>query len=333
MKEIQEKLAKFESKGVPTRSDKEAIEEIIKNLKQKSSKAPISELQQYANLIRRSKQLLKEREDSISTLVLYPTKNDIGGPQTPQDSQQNTSINGSRSLPTLLRELLPEDSSSEEEDSVTNNKMAFDLGAAMKLPELSDTSPQKVKDFLDSVTFFNDMATDKQTFIKFVTTIKIKGVAKARLGDSEISDIETLKREIFNKVLAGETSDAVRILLNGARQGRKSLVDYKQHLEDLAIRLAAAHIRENETPTEMEKFVLDAAKKDALIQFKQGIHDELKILVQTAQPSSLDDALALASSANVPSAPIMFFQNRRYNKQQRYNGHQGNQRFNGYQGN
>ena len=126
---------------------------------------------------------------------------------------------------------------------------AFDYKTALQLPELSECSSAKIGEFLDAIECYHDTLSEsgKQQLVNFIVKTKIKGTAQTRLGSREgLDSFSLLRTACESKVMAQETSEALRAKINQARQGRHSLDKYAEYLSDLAESLAAAKIRENE---------------------------------------------------------------------------------------
>lgn len=196
----------------------------------------------------------------------------------------------------------------------------FNLKTAMGLPTLESTKLQDIEDFLSAVEFiYEDLeAAGRIKLIKFITCTKIKGESKVRFGDDTPTTFEGLKLICHEKILATESSETIREKLNYAKQGRRSLVDYANYIEDLASRLAAARIREQQTPKNEQDIVKRTCKADGLAQFKKGVHDEVKLVVMASRPKSVAEALEIATSSNldVPAPAASYYVNKQPWKKQ-----------------
>lgn len=223
-----------------------------------------------------------------------------------------------------------------EIDGDETNMAAFDLNLAFKLEALKSTESRKIIEFVAQAEFmYNEFDSEgKEKFIKFLTSCKIIGEAKVRLGHTVPTTFVDLKNQLLSKVLARETSEQIQEEIARSRQGYGTLAEFATKLEDLADRLASAMIREtNITEGGQQETVRETCRKVALGQFKKTCHEEVKVVVAAARPQTLDEALAVASASNLDPAPraqINTFRGQNYRGRGNYRGRNNN---NNYRGN
>lgn len=196
-----------------------------------------------------------------------------------------------------------------ENNEVTMSNFNFETG--LKLPVLNaDCDAVIIRDFIDTVESYHDTlsAAGKTALLAFVVKNRVQGNAKTRLGQSNITTFAELKRELLGKLGVAETKESLHAKLSGLRQGRMSLTDYAETLELTALKLATLQIQELNIDTDVGRTtVQDTLAKHALFTFKRGLHNELKTVVEAAQPASLAAALAIATSANINSPAPTFY--------------------------
>lgn len=181
----------------------------------------------------------------------------------------------------------------------TTRMAAFDFNIGFKLPELSSSKATDVNTFLAAIKVYHDSlsADGKTMLINFVLAAKILKEAKTRLGTTKVESFEQLKTACLSKILAAETAEEVTRKIRDSFQGRRSVQDYASHLQQLAARLAATMSKA--TPTLDEATTIHNCEQLALSQFKIGCKEELRLVVAAARPTTLDDAVAVASSSNL----------------------------------
>lgn len=191
-------------------------------------------------------------------------------------------------------------------EEITNNSImaTFTFETGLKLPTLTDDKDEmSLRDFLDTIQSYHDILgnADKVTLIKFICLNRIQGKAKTRLGDlSSIVDFQTLKSELLSRCGVKETIDSLHLKLSTARQGKSTLAQFAENLDLLAAKLASLEIkRQNISNSETQRVIRETTKSQALQAFKRGIHEEIKVAVDAAQPKSLEDALKVATASNV----------------------------------
>lgn len=180
----------------------------------------------------------------------------------------------------------------------------YSFSTAMKLPELKEANAKEVRQFLNiSREYYEDLnEAGRVRLLKFLANAKILGEAKTRLG--QVSETETATFPAFSTALlkracAAESAETLQVKLLSCRQGRKSLSVYTQTLKELAKRLTATMVR-GKTYTKAEEAAVTATVQIlTLNQFKEGVHDEVKLLVKAADPRTLEDALKVATASNL----------------------------------
>ena len=199
----------------------------------------------------------------------------------------------------------------------------FDFGIALKLDELKSTKATDVASFLELTKCYHETLNEagKTALIKFLQAGKIKGEAKIRYGSTRAETLEQLKDNLYRNVLAAETEEEILTKIQSAKQGKRPLKEFASYLADLTERLTAAMIRQQHHTTEEQRAATQAACGTiALNQFKKYCHDEVKVLLAAAQPKTLDEALAVATSSGLdgPTHTAYFTNQYRQNGNQRY---------------
>lgn len=195
-----------------------------------------------------------------------------------------------------------EHSDLEKSTEVPGVEMAFEFTTGLKLPILSaEGDAVALRDFVDIVESYYDTlsAEGKLGLISFVCKNRIQGKAKTRLGDvSNINTFAALKTALLAKCGAKETMETLHNKLSNLRQGKLELTAYAEELELLAMKLANLQIKEQNIAVDAEKTAVhNILKGHALLTFKRGVHSELKTVIEAARPKNLEEALAVATTA------------------------------------
>lgn len=290
-----------ESKQILTRSERIKVENLICFIKQEAQKLTPAKWEihkdQLKNLVKRCKNLIDSSDKSLANLF-----NSIEKKSKQLVPYRNT----------ILIELL---------DNINKKeKMGkFDLATAFKLEELSATTAKAVQQFITIAEFYSDSldgTTDKNQLVKFLIAAKIKGDARTRLP-SDITTFEELKAACETHVTALESTEQLQQMLTACRQGRLDLTSYAAKLKDIATRLATSMMRSQ--PTSAKSGIKLSCDQLALNQFKNGCHEEVKLIVLASSPTTLDDALKTAIASNLDYTPHTA-QALSFNKHQRYTG-------------
>lgn len=200
-------------------------------------------------------------------------------------------------LNTQLTQIVPSNSTS-------CTTMDFDFSLGLKLPILGDeTDDVALRDFKDIVKSYHDTLkpAGQKALIEFVCLNRIQKQAKTRLGDlSSVTTYGELCTALFTRGLSSDTLESLTKKLSTARQGRKSLSGFVEDLEGIANKMATLEIQsQNLQDPGCQKAIKQVFETQALIAFKNGVHEELKVVVEASRPSNLADALAIATSSNL----------------------------------
>lgn len=222
----------------------------------------------------------------------------------------------------------PQESQDQTKIDAKTSKMDFNFETGLKLPTLSDDKDEfTLRDFIDTIKSYHSCLNDtgKKLLLEFVCLNRIQGKAKTRLGDlSHIKTFDALKNELYSRCGIRDTLESLHQKLSNTRQGNKSLSSYVEELDLLSARIATMQIKAQSITDPAAKLaVQNTIKSEALMSFKKGIHEELKVVVEAARPNSLEEALAVATSStvNVSSNQVTYYrgQNRRFRGRWRHN--------------
>lgn len=220
----------------------------------------------------------------------------------------------------------------------------FSFETGLKLPSLSnDNDKMLLRDFLDTIESYHDTldAAGKIALLKFVKLNRIQGKAKTRLGDLDAIDtLAKLKTTLMTQCGSAETIESLYGKLGSTQQGRRSLTQFVEDLDLICEKIVALEVtKQNITDDAVKTAIKSTVKSQALQVFKRGIHDEYKVVVEAARPTSLADALSIATSSTLGNmrgnAEINYFRGSRNGNRGYNNGNRSFQsnRGNGYRGN
>jgi hypothetical protein len=187
-----------------------------------------------------------------------------------------------------------------EKRTENNLKMAdFSYETALKLPSLTITSEVAARDFLDNVEVYYDLLNDagKTILLNFIIKTKIQGHAKTKLGNKVAENFKNLKVLVYESCGTTETHESLKTKLNGIKQGGKSLEGFAESITLITEQLAALEIKRQRANAAAETAIRSMADREALSAFKKGLKSEVKVVVEAAQPNSIQEALQVASSA------------------------------------
>lgn len=228
---------------------------------------------------------------------------------TVENDQSKKHTERRRSSAEQLYESLIVKEEEESSDQIETQMAEFDLRTANGFESLESVEIKKINDFIAVAEFYYNTLTaaGKRTYLKFLTTCKIKGQAKTRFGDPEgdIATFEELKSRMSSNVAATETVAKLQGKLMALRQNRKTVDEFADQLNELSERLVAATLKEQENPSaETIAATRSIIQKTALNTFKMGCHEEVRIVVHAAKPATLAEATAVANESNLDSERV-----------------------------
>jgi len=189
------------------------------------------------------------------------------------------------------------------------NMSNMDVKTASALSPLVNIEETSIRDFINEIEAYHDLLNDagKTALIKYVVKAKIKNLAQTRIADITIANFDQLVSALYTRVRAAETSESLQLKLFQAKQGRKSIAEFASDLEQIAQKLSEINIKDqNINDANGRKIVKDTINNIVLNQFKIGVHDELKQVVNASRPKTLAEALAVASASNLDNQSIFF---------------------------
>lgn len=206
--------------------------------------------------------------------------------------------------------------------TTSNPTSNMDIKVAQAIRALEDPKDTGIRDFLDEVEAYCDVLNEpgKAQLIKYIVKAKIKGSCKTRLGETPITTFDELKTALHSKVKPEETYDKLFKRMIKSTQHKSSLPSYASQLESLSSQWAAVYIRTEQVTAEAEKKIVgDIFNMLVLCQFKQGVKDRYKPVIDASRTKTLADALAIASasSSNDNSAELYHLKNSRNHDKKR----------------
>jgi Zinc knuckle len=183
---------------------------------------------------------------------------------------------------------------------IDNIKMAaYEYKEAKHLPELKDVrNNTSIRDFISTITAYHDELNEegKVRLVQFLINAKILGTAKTKLGPgTAIATLAQLKTALYERCGSKETYESLREKLNDVQLRDGSLENMASDVNEIAERIMAIEVQrqgENAAPT-IRSLVL----RDALLIFKKRLPERLKLVVEAARPTSVEEALTVASAA------------------------------------
>jgi hypothetical protein len=192
------------------------------------------------------------------------------------------------------------ESESENKNDDTETKMAvFNYETAMKLPVLRETGPVEIRDFLNNVEAYYEFLDNasKTNLIAFVIKTKIQGRPKTKIGNKTAETFAQLRQLVINDCGASETYESIKTKLTAKTQGYDTLEQFAETINGLTEQLAACVIKKQNAVGEAQTAIREMSKIEGLTSFKKGLKNELKVVVEASRPTTIEEALQVASAA------------------------------------
>lgn len=231
----------------------------------------------------------------------------------------------------LDEETSGESSEGEFEDQTENMPPKLDLNTALKLVDKYGGEAEKLTGFFESMDLLKDYSdgVDDGDVIKFLKTRLIGPAHGAINNATTLTDVKTILKAKFSIRFSPQ---AIEAEMANLRQTKKSITDFGQNINELAAKLAAAHVS-NGT-------FLDEAAADAIVQpiavkcFTNGIKDpQTQFFLRARNPTTLTKAISDALEVTKKEDETVMWLNAAPIKQLGYNFNRGYRSNRGYRGN
>jgi hypothetical protein len=261
------------------------ISEIYKfNLTEKTQEVVVKVNEIFSEISKKLEEVLKNRLD----------KNLNSDQETEEEEEKENQEEEEE------KENQEEEEEQDEEENQEIKMVDFAYSEAKSLPELKQVrNDTEVRDFLAAVEGYYDVlnANGKTALVKFVVKTKILGSAKTKIGLAQnVMTLQGLKTLLNEKCGSTETSTSLLKRLNETSQGAVSVEKFAEEVSAIADRLSAIQIKteniDNQEHIDIIKKLYDG---QALGQFKKGLRKEFQSAVCAARPSTMEDAILVAT--------------------------------------
>ncbi|KAL5275510.1 hypothetical protein ACFFRR_001402 [Megaselia abdita] len=189
--------------------------------------------------------------------------------------------------------------------------MDFDFSTVFKIIPEFDGEFKNFTNFLNIVEYVCNTLKDdsKPKLLEFVIKTKISEKVRARLIGCATPQTFKEFKDIFSKIVkSNKTSLNIQSDLLRVKQGIRSIVDYSSQIESLVSELNNIQIAQQ--GIEFQSVIIKLNDEIGLNAFKVGLNDKLKPIIYAARPATLQEAVSIASEADIPcqeSAKVMAF--------------------------
>ena len=187
----------------------------------------------------------------------------------------------------------------------------FAISVAHKLPEFSGAEKveTKIKEFLDAIEFYHDelVAADRPKLFKFITKVKLVGVAKIKFGSNTPDSFANFKTQLITTCGYGQTEKAVKLQMAGLKinkPGIEGLKSYYEELENLTGTLQAISLNRDGATSQREiENYQKRAQEEGITIFKKNLNKDLFGLLEAKAPRTLHEAYEIVSASDFIEKP------------------------------
>ncbi|KAL6254793.1 hypothetical protein P5V15_014125 [Pogonomyrmex californicus] len=173
------------------------------------------------------------------------------------------------------------------------------------IPEIDGTSRGRVYEFLNASTYAikNIHPADEHSLLEAILCTKFKGKAMMDFRTRDIINFEQLKRELEKEYLSKRST--AQLEFNSLKQKpNESAQEFGRRTDNIAMELYES--------MEEEKKII-RSNKQALYNYQNGLHDEIKLIVRLQQYQTIQEAIAGATAEEKtrgPSTRTLTYRNR-----------------------
>ncbi|XP_018368333.1 PREDICTED: uncharacterized protein LOC108764548 [Trachymyrmex cornetzi] len=198
------------------------------------------------------------------------------------------------------------------------------------IPEIDGHSRQKMQEFLSASTYAIEKINyaDKPALMEEILNTKLKGKLLLDFQTRSIRDFEQLRREIEANYLGKRGTSHLQLEFNALKQKPgESAHTFGRRVDTLAMELYESLIEKRDNTSEQKRAILETIQDQALLNFKLGLREDIKLVVRSQKYTSLQEAINAASAEEKVKGPTL-----RANYNERYkNGQNQNLKNTGVQ--
>ncbi|KAL6256702.1 hypothetical protein P5V15_011629 [Pogonomyrmex californicus] len=159
------------------------------------------------------------------------------------------------------------------------------------IPEIDGTSRGRVYEFLNA---------------KAILCTKFKGKAMMDFRTRDIINFEQLKRELEKEYLSKRSTTHLQLEFNSLKQKpNESAQEFGRRTDNIAMELYESMEEGKNHTIEQQRAILENIKEQALYNYQNGLHDEIKLIVRSQRYQTIQEAIAGATVEEKTRGPSM----------------------------
>ncbi|KAL6263067.1 hypothetical protein P5V15_005866 [Pogonomyrmex californicus] len=152
------------------------------------------------------------------------------------------------------------------------------------IPEIDGTSRGRVYEFLNASTYAikNIHPADEHSLLEAILCTKFKGKAMMDFRTRDIINFEQLKRELEKEYLSKRSTAHLQLEFNSLKQKpNENAQEFGRRTDNIAMELYESMEEGKNHTVEQQRAILENIKEQALYNYQNGLHDEIKLIVRS----------------------------------------------------
>ncbi|XP_011632041.1 uncharacterized protein LOC105423824 [Pogonomyrmex barbatus] len=184
------------------------------------------------------------------------------------------------------------------------------------IPEIDGTSRGRVYEFLNASTYAikNIHPADEHSLLEAILCTKFKGKAMMDFRMRDIINFEQLKRELEKEYLSKRSTAHLQLEFNSLKQKlNENAQEFGRRTDNIAIELYESMEEGKNHTVEQQRAILENIKEQALHNYQNGLHEEIKLIVRSQRYQTIQEAIAGATAEEKtrgPSTRTLTYRNR-----------------------
>ncbi|KAL6256747.1 hypothetical protein P5V15_011681 [Pogonomyrmex californicus] len=176
------------------------------------------------------------------------------------------------------------------------------------IPEIDGTSRGRVYEFLNASTYAikNIHPADEHSLLEAILCTKFKGKAMMDFRTRDIINFEQLKRELEKEYLSKRSTAHLQLEFNSLKQKpNENAQEFGRRTDNIAMELYESMEEGKNHTVEQQRAILENIKEQALYNYQNGLHDEIKLIVRSQRYQTIQEAIAGATAEEKTRGPSM----------------------------
>ncbi|KAL6265942.1 hypothetical protein P5V15_002789 [Pogonomyrmex californicus] len=161
-------------------------------------------------------------------------------------------------------------------------------------------------EFLNASTYAikNIHPADEHSLLEAILCTKFKGKAMMDFRTRDIINFEQLKRELEKEYLSKRSTARLQLEFNSLKQKpNESAQEFGRRTDNIAMELYESMEEGKSHTVEQQRAILENIKEQALYNYQNGLHEEVKLIVRSQRYQTIQEAIVGATAEEKTRGP------------------------------